>query len=277
MAQTIDQLVQEAKDFLRLKRKFKQQALPDQGSVAYLVSRNWLAKYKKFLFYNEIKNNMKPEPSETHFEHFHPGPISNKEDLLYADVDSFLTSGRAQENYEDDFVEEGKREQVDFKIVDEDIWAFLHEKYGGYPIKRFYHRVGGTPKVEVKLLKLPIVLGSPSDFKKMQEDNLPATFLQKTVAASQHQGYAELKKRLVICLQNFFGDNYTTERIRLWKIDQDVNSAIFEAFKQKDSHFKQDKSEEKAPVQVNSNVIFPGESLENFVGSSFKLSDETFD
>lgn len=67
------------------------------------------------------------------------------------------------------------------------------------------------------------------------------------------------------------------DRIRLWKVEGDANSAIFEEFKQRDSHCKQDESEEKVQVEVNSGVKFPGETLENFVGSAFKLADETYD
>jgi hypothetical protein len=67
MATTLPQLVEEAKDFFRLNRKYKQQNNPDAGTVAFLVSRKWLVAYKKFLCYKEIKSNSKPEIEENHF------------------------------------------------------------------------------------------------------------------------------------------------------------------------------------------------------------------
>lgn len=271
MAQTLDQLVQEAKDFFRLKRKLKQTAAPEADTPAYLLSRKWLRRYKQFLFYNEIKNNMKPEPAEDHFQANHPGPITNQEDLL-AHEPHLLTSG--QNHFEDDWLPECKSERTDFKVVDEDIWAFLVEKYTGHPVKRFYKKTSSGSTVEVKLLKIPIVLGSPSDFKKMQEEEAPVCFVKKFVAASAHSGYSELKQRLTVCLQHYFSEPFSKNQLRLWKLEKEPDEAVFEEFKLRR---KQKDEEEKGQVEVNSGVRFPGETLENFVGTPFKLADENFD
>jgi hypothetical protein len=42
-----------------------------------VISTDWLEKYKRYVFYEEIKYNSTPAPEENHFTALHPGPITN--------------------------------------------------------------------------------------------------------------------------------------------------------------------------------------------------------
>lgn len=57
MERDLDDIVKESREFIRLKRLHKQNKFPPAGAPAYLVSTEWLKKYKSYILYKEIKNN----------------------------------------------------------------------------------------------------------------------------------------------------------------------------------------------------------------------------
>jgi hypothetical protein len=57
MERDLEDIVNEAREFMRLKKQHKVNKYPAAGVPAYLVSTKWLEKYKKYILYKEIKNN----------------------------------------------------------------------------------------------------------------------------------------------------------------------------------------------------------------------------
>ena len=53
----IESIIKEGKEFVRLKRAYDNARFPDAGTPAYIISIDWLAKYKAYCFYEEIKYN----------------------------------------------------------------------------------------------------------------------------------------------------------------------------------------------------------------------------
>lgn len=47
----LEKLINEAKEFIDLKNKFKRAKFPETGTPAYLISNNWLKKYKAYIPY----------------------------------------------------------------------------------------------------------------------------------------------------------------------------------------------------------------------------------
>lgn len=81
MEKATEDLVMECREFIRLKKLFKIARNPGDGSPAYLVSTNWLKKYKTYIFHKEIKSGTKPQPDVDHCLLKHPGIITNDEDF----------------------------------------------------------------------------------------------------------------------------------------------------------------------------------------------------
>lgn len=58
---------------MRLKKAYDSARYPDAGTPAYIISTDWLNKYKEYCFYNDLKYNNEPSPEENHFKDKHPG------------------------------------------------------------------------------------------------------------------------------------------------------------------------------------------------------------
>jgi hypothetical protein len=80
-----EKLVIEGQEFLKLRMKHQKDDNPSNGTVGYLISVKWVAAYKKYVCYEELKNNRKPTP---HNEPA-PGKISNS-DFLETDTSYYL-------------------------------------------------------------------------------------------------------------------------------------------------------------------------------------------
>jgi hypothetical protein len=65
----------------------------------------------------------------------HPGQITNYEDLCITDDGKFLVGTGKIDNYEptyvDVYLKPNIHERYDYKIINQELWQFLFEKYGG--------------------------------------------------------------------------------------------------------------------------------------------------
>jgi len=70
--------------------------MKEPGTPAYLVSSKWLKRYLKFILFEQF-NEGRGESSivipADHFRSAHPGPISNKDDLIEEDKESLNLFG----------------------------------------------------------------------------------------------------------------------------------------------------------------------------------------
>ena len=115
-----------------MKRAYDNARFPDAGTPAYIISIEWLTKYKAYCFYDEIKYNTSPAPEEDHVTAKHPGQITNNE-LLQLEA-KFLKGTGTLPSFEadvmDTYLHSAVRERINFEFVNEEIWQFLKEKYG---------------------------------------------------------------------------------------------------------------------------------------------------
>lgn len=69
-----DKLLEEGQEFLRLRKEFKASSNPGAGSVGYLISLEWINKYKKYVYYDQLRRNVTPEkPASENDVVPHPG------------------------------------------------------------------------------------------------------------------------------------------------------------------------------------------------------------
>ena len=103
---------------MNLKYKNRTSSFLAAGSPAYLISRTWLNKYKKYICIKEVKRHIKPEISDDHWEKLHPGPMTNAEDLC-EDSDLYL-QGTGEPPFEksivDTYLKHDLHERRDFKV-----------------------------------------------------------------------------------------------------------------------------------------------------------------
>ena len=176
MSAEIENLVKEGKAFIQLKRTYDQERFPDVGTPAYLISNDWMEKYKKYCFYQNLKYNDQPEPAEDHLQTMHPGPVTNAS-LLHQE-DYFLKGTGTLTDFEteaiDTYLHKDSRERMHFEIYNKAIWDFLHEKYGSdHAIKRFYINKGmysTFSELECRLTKIPVKLVYASELNQGQVD-----------------------------------------------------------------------------------------------------------
>ena len=165
----IENIIKEGKEFLRLKRAYDNARFPDAGTPAYIISIDWLAKYKAYCFYEEIKFNQSPSPDEDHAASKHPGPIINAE-LLHSDA-KFLKGTGTLNGFEtevmDTYLHSAVRERINFEFVNEEIFLFLKEKYGcDQPIKRYYAARGtytSLCEVDARFKSIPVFFARADD------------------------------------------------------------------------------------------------------------------
>lgn len=61
MSRTIEDLVDECKQFITLKNKNQMERNPPVGKPSYLITKTWWQNYKQYVFYQDVKSHNKPE------------------------------------------------------------------------------------------------------------------------------------------------------------------------------------------------------------------------
>lgn len=100
MEVNFEALSEEGQIYLKLQQELERSPNPDAGEPAFLVSYDWIHKYEKFIQYDRIKINMKPQWTEDHFKkNDFPGIIKNY-DILEHDKNRFLEGTGALKGFE---------------------------------------------------------------------------------------------------------------------------------------------------------------------------------
>ena len=150
-SKTMQELFEEYKTFSLLKKQDEMKSNQEAGDSAYLISAKWFNSYMSYLLFDNFKNNESEDQIkskvnfDTHFTEMHPGLINNDSDLCELDKDLINLCGTGnvkgfEGEYIDTYVEYQKEQNRDFYILNEEIWKFLLERFGGQTIWRRYAR-----------------------------------------------------------------------------------------------------------------------------------------
>lgn len=138
MRRSLEDLVNECREFIVLKNKNRNERNSAVGTPSYIVSKQWLKKYKEYILYTDVKRNNKPAEQTVDK---HPGPMTNDEDLSRVndlkDLVGTNTIEQFEGNYLDKYIRDEVLERVHFKIYNQELWTFLSSRYGGSEIKRY--------------------------------------------------------------------------------------------------------------------------------------------
>lgn len=136
-----ESLMIEGQQFVKLRGQFRSSNNPEAGTPAFLISLDWMQKYKKHIHYDVLRRNLVPQ-QEANQEPTHPGKITNS-DFLEIDVNQYLSGTGSDKESEhelmDRYIKEEASEGRNFDVCSAEIWEFLSTKYGfDYEVKRFY-------------------------------------------------------------------------------------------------------------------------------------------
>lgn len=120
----IDTLLKEGKEFFTLRSAMKKSACPDAGTVAYVINKQWIERYKKYVFYTDLCRDAKPEPEVDHCQKNHPGQVDNMQ--ILQDDSKFLKGTGTNKAFEsevvDTYLKDEVREGYDFEFLTEEMW-----------------------------------------------------------------------------------------------------------------------------------------------------------
>jgi hypothetical protein len=155
---------------MRLRKQFKTSNNPPPGSVGYLVSCQWVLKYKQYLQYKSIKAN-KPVSAVNNVAH--PGIITNH-DFLHTDHRVYLpgSSSGTEKGQEteciDRYIKSTCFEYRHFQIFSAESWEFVNSRYGcDFEVRRYYYKgrwEGST--MEINMKQVPIIIFKAAHIKQ---------------------------------------------------------------------------------------------------------------
>jgi len=133
-----EKLKEEATEYYKFAKEYRRCSIIRDKTENFLLNRNWLSNWKKYVDYQSIKDSQK-----TYYSYYsynkrgykinpesHPGEIDNNS-FLYP-LDEYLNDGDPKN--EDNFVvRHDINAKSDLKIVNKNIWQFFYERYGGGP------------------------------------------------------------------------------------------------------------------------------------------------
>ena len=227
----------------------------DINEPAYIISRQWLKKWKKcaappkrrLVSYYDYD-----EEDEAKL----PGPIDNK-DIIDEDKD-FYKSKDPNDIY-NMILKPKLKDHIDYRILNEKQWLLLFNKFKGTPIKRIKYtkESSGYIETEVYFQQMNIVVlpdRNNFDPKKASEP--------KILYCSRWWNLSKVRERIFkILTDQRYGFRLELEKFRVWKIEESENleKALNEAADAiKDKKLNPDTKD----VEVNTGVEFPGVPLD---------------
>ena len=137
---------------------FQNNRIPDrEGEPVYLLSTEWFAKWKQYVGYSQV-NGQEEDHRDFMDEEQHPvsflGPIDQS--AIIEDVD-VLVDPDSKEDYTNYPIKLGLTENKDFLMLDQKLWKYFNQLYGGVSIPRFTYFKSErdfTPSVEIWLQRV---------------------------------------------------------------------------------------------------------------------------
>ena len=133
-------LEKEAKEYCELSKE-KRSTYSTNDEFSYIINRNWLAKWKKYVDYQFIKENSKSYYHSSSFsrkEYEHdpasfPGEIDNE--FLIVPKNEFLNDGDNSNLY-NNVIRHDVDQRKDIKILNKKMWDFFNSRYKGLELQK---------------------------------------------------------------------------------------------------------------------------------------------
>ncbi|CAD8073602.1 unnamed protein product [Paramecium primaurelia] len=222
--QVADKLKQQALDFKKNMDSFQKRFQSDQNNEYYIMCLKWLNKWKEYVSYEELLANKNPSKyfGKLNMEHIN----INLEDKVQKCFKYFPVKDHPWNT----FMKENLQENIDYIIVDKEIWQFFTTYYHHTPIIRWSNGQGTEKTVAVNLLKFKSTLLYPTVIKQIamdtfQKQSFDHEYLQVDRSMKLKDYYNLLQKTITTFTGNFAKDN----NIRIWRYQSDQKD-VFKAF-----------------------------------------------
>lgn len=130
-----ERLKEEALTYCNLSKEYNNESYYREEKEAYILSEEWVEKWKEYVDYETIKKMQYSHYNQRKSIHkvkpeAHPGKITNS--TLLVPLNEFYNDGDPN-NRENQVIRHDVNQYKEIKIVNEKIWKFFHERYGGGP------------------------------------------------------------------------------------------------------------------------------------------------
>ena len=236
-----------------------------EGDARYLISSNWLEKWKKMHYYDLCCQEWEPEFDESKEKEI--WPISNHELIL--DQNDFYTD-EDPNSYYNYILKPDVKPNNDYKLINQDIWRFFYTKYGGTEIKRFYYK--NSPfgiQIEIHLKEIKVVV-----LPHLEDWNVSTISSPKSIYISKHDKLKTLLERIEKILNSTGEFNLSQDRMRPWRLTSNTDLAKFDhavrtaiESKIQDEEMSKENIDIhdswKSKMEMNTGVKFPGDCIEH--------------
>lgn len=237
---TLEQKLQEeATEYYNMAKEYRRDRYMKEETEAYVMSKQWLKKWKEYVNYGFIKRNIQysyyySQYSNKKYEikaESKPTEIDNKK--LLVPLDSFLNDGDIN-NPENVVIRHDINQKLEVKIVNKAIWDFFQRRYGGGPeIKKGtieeQTRYSTIPKkiIEIFYRKFSFLsLPKRSDFTS---ENINNTEI-RTIYISRSKKLSDLKGKYSSLMHDkaiYSKEGVSEKNLRLWKLSSNTSTEQF--------------------------------------------------
>lgn len=257
-------LEQEAKEYCELSKE-KRQSYSTKDDYSYIINRNWLAKWKKYVDYKFIKENSR---SYYHSHSFNrkvyqcdpdsfPGDIDNQ--MLLVPNEEFLNDGDDTNLY-NYVIRHDVDQRRDVKILNKKMWDFFSSRYKGGPelkkpfiqdksrsyssmrmVELFYRKVNYPYNSYNHIINIflfiiyffQIIIITLPDRKNVNDETLEKIKLE-TIYISRTKSLDDLKEHILNLkkINKFYLEEDEIKNLRLWKFNDNNDSSWKEALEE---------------------------------------------
>ncbi|CAD8063839.1 unnamed protein product [Paramecium primaurelia] len=143
-----DKLKKQALEYKRLQESFSKRFSSNNNNQFYILSLNWLNQWKKYVSYDEIVANKAP------CLYFGRITLDRINDDLQENVMKCFLYDPIKTHPWNTFMKQECQENVDYIVIDKDIWDFFTSYYSGISIIRPSNGNGKDKQVAVNLLRV---------------------------------------------------------------------------------------------------------------------------
>ncbi|MDR3737317.1 MAG: DUSP domain-containing protein [Acidobacteriaceae bacterium] len=121
---------------------------------AYILSAKWFSKWNKYVDFEELINKHKVGNNGPAEPVLHPGPIASKQ--LVMDPKEHFNHHSSPDALCNAVLQDYAEENKDFYVVSKELWEYIHKRYSGSTLVRYYIPTGvnGMTHLDLRLAKV---------------------------------------------------------------------------------------------------------------------------
>ncbi|CAD8202954.1 unnamed protein product [Paramecium pentaurelia] len=253
-----ERLKQQALDVHRMLQQLEQEFAQEDCQTYYILSKNWLDKWKLYVSYDNVINNSSV-PNITG----QMIPQNYNHDLIENYVNECFKYHPLSTNPWNQWLRPNLEDGINYIVISQQLSSYFNQYYRGTVIARNAIGKGKDKKVVVNLLKFNAILMLPNTVNQIAQDNLTQLdkeYLQVDENANLQDYYATILRTVPT-----FRGNYNGVRIWRYTNDTDPHKALFAEIKKQvqELDFNDDQvfNFSGSPVEISSDITFKSLNL----------------